>query len=193
MQRTFVALSLGEQARKAVSAQINRLRPLSKAITWTPPSNLHVTLCFLGDQTEQQLLEVMLALQEAVDGVSGFTMGLRGLGAFPGFEHPRTIWVGVSAGAPEARHLQARVSEALARRGTPVETRAWQAHVTIGRVPTQKRWRREGMADIRSGLIRGGATTFGNTHVTSIELMRSDLLRSGARYTAIASVPLASE
>jgi RNA 2',3'-cyclic 3'-phosphodiesterase len=193
MPRAFIALALGEQSRKAVAAQINRLRPLSKAVTWTPPANLHLTLRFLGDQSDEQLSEVLLALQEAADGVSGFTMGLRGLGAFPGLEHPRTIWVGVSAGAPEVRELQARVSEALARRGTPADSRAWQAHVTIGRVPVQKRWRREGMADIRSGLIRGGATTFGSTHVTSIEVMRSDLRPAGARYTPIASVPLASE
>ena len=193
MPRAFVALALGEQSRKAVAAQINRLRPLSKAVTWTPPANLHLTLRFLGDQTDEQLSEVLLALQEAADGVPGFTMGLRGLGAFPGFEHPRTIWVGVSAGAPEVRDLQARVSEALERRGTAAEPRAWQAHVTIGRVPVQKRWRREGMADIRSGLIRGGATTFGSTHVTSIEVMRSDLRPSGPRYTPIASVPLGSE
>jgi len=193
MPRAFIALALGEQSRKAVAAQINRLRPLSKAVTWTPPANLHLTLRFLGDQTDEQLSEVLLALQEAADGVSGFTMGLRGLGAFPGLEHPRTIWVGVSAGGPEVRELQARVSEALARRGTPADSRAWQAHVTIGRVPVQKRWRREGLADIRSGLIRGGATTFGNTHVTSIEVMRSDLRPSGPRYTPIASIPLASE
>lgn len=193
MQRTFVALSLGEQVRKSVAAQITRLRSLSKAVTWTPPDNLHVTLCFLGDQTEHQLLEVMQGLQEAAEGVSGFTMGLRGLGAFPGIEHPRTIWVGISVGASDLRYLQARVAEALARRGMPMEPRVWQAHVTIGRIPAQKRWRREGMADLRAGLIRGSATTFGNTHVTSIDLMRSDLLRSGARYTAIASVPLATE
>lgn len=193
MLRAFVALSLGEQARKAVAAQIARLRPLSKAITWTPPNNLHLTLCFLGDQTEEQLCEVTLALREAAEGVPGFPLGLRGLGAFPGLEHPRTIWVGISAGASEVRDLQARVTEALARRGTPIEPRVWQAHVTIGRIPVQNRWRREGMSDIRSGLIRSRAATFGTTHVTSIELMRSDLRPSGPRYTAIASVPLAAE
>jgi RNA 2',3'-cyclic 3'-phosphodiesterase len=193
MPRAFVAVLLGERSRKAVAAQIDRLRPLSKGITWVPPNNLHVTLRFLGDQTEQQLIEAMAALQEAAEGVTGFTLGLRGLGAFPGLENPRAIWVGVSDGAPEVKHLQARVAEALARRGTPIEPRVWQAHVTIGRVPAQKRWRPEGMAEIRSGVIRGGATTFGNSPVTSIELMRSDLFPSGARYTGICSVPLSSE
>jgi 2'-5' RNA ligase len=191
MPRAFVALLLSEQARKAVGAQITRLRPLSKAVTWVPPNNLHVTLRFLGDQTEEQLHDILPALEEAAEGVSAFTIRLKGLGAFPGLEHPQTIWVGVSDGG-EVRYLQSRVAEALERRGVPLEGRAWQAHVTIGRIPPRKRWRRDGMAEVRSGLIRGGATVFGNTTVTSIELMRSDLFPSGARYTGIASVPLSA-
>jgi 2'-5' RNA ligase len=193
MPRAFVAVLLSEQSRRAVTAQINRLRPLSKAVTWVPPGNLHITLRFLGDQTEEQLAEVTAALQEAAEGVSPFTLRLRGLGAFPGVENPRTIWIGVSDGAPEVKHLQARVSEALDRRGVPSEPGVWRAHVTIGRIPTHKRWRREGIAEIRSGLIRGGATTFGSSSITSIDLMRSDLLPSGARYSGICSVPLSPE
>ena len=189
MPRTFVAILLGEQARKNVAAQITRLRPLSKAVTWVPPSSLHVTLSFLGDQTEEQLNVIMPALEEAVEGVSGFTMGLRGLGAFPGLEHPRTIWVGVADGG-EVRYLQSRVAEALERLGISGDGRAWHPHVTIGRIPPNRRWRRDGMAEVRSGLIRAAATVFGNSHVSSIELMRSDLFPSGARYTGIASVPL---
>jgi len=193
MPRAFVAVVLGDAAKKALASQINRLRPLTKAVTWVPPANLHVTLRFLGDQTEKQLLDVMVALQEAADGVSTFSMKLRGLGAFPGLEHPRTIWVGISDGLAELKHLQARVAEALARRGTPEEPGIWQAHITIGRIPAQRRWRREGLAEVRSGLIRAGATTFGKTSVGSIELLRSDLSATGARYTGIASVPLSSE
>jgi 2'-5' RNA ligase len=190
MPRTFVALLLSEQAKRAVAAQINRLRQLSKAVTWVPPANLHLTLRFLGEQEEEQVPELVAALQEAAQEVNPFTMGLRGLGAFPGLEHPTTIWVGVSTGAPEVKYLQIRVGEALARRGVPFEHRAWQAHVTIGRIPPQKRWQRAGLADLRSGLIRGAAATLANTYVTSMELMRSDLLASGARYTPIESVPL---
>jgi RNA 2',3'-cyclic 3'-phosphodiesterase len=189
MPRVFVALLLGEQVRKNVAAQITRLRTLSKAVTWVTPGNLHVTLSFLGDQTEEQVRDIVPALEEAAEGVSGFTMGLRGLGAFPGLEHPRTIWVGVSDSG-EVRYLQSRVAQALERRGIFFESRAWKPHVTIGRIPPQRRWRRDGMAEMRSGLIRGGAMVFGNSQVRSIELMRSDLFASGARYTGIASVPL---
>lgn len=193
MPRAFVAVLLDEAIRRSVATQIDRLRPLSKVVSWVPPHNLHLTLRFLGDQTEAQLAEVVPALEEAASGVPTFTLSLRGLGAFPGLEHPRTLWVGVSEGGPEVQRLQARVAESLERRGVPIEVRAWQAHVTIGRISDDKRWRREGMAELRSAVIRGSATALGTMHVNSIALMRSDLYTSGARYTGIASMPLSSE
>jgi RNA 2',3'-cyclic 3'-phosphodiesterase len=193
MPRAFVAVLLDEPTKRAVSAQIERLRPLSKAVAWVPAHNLHLTLRFLGDQTEEQLAELVPALEEAASGVPAFTLSLRGLGAFPGLEHPRSLWVGVSDGAQEVLRLQTRVAEALERRGTPIEARAWQAHVTIGRVADEKRWRREGVAELRAALVRGAATPFGTMPVNSIALMRSDLYTSGARYTGIASVALSSE
>ena len=102
------------------------------------------------------------ALEEAAAGVPTFTLGLKGLGAFPGLDHPRTLWVGVSEGVQEVQRLQARVAEALERRGTPIEPRAWQAHVTIGRVTDEKRWRREGMPELRSAVMRGATAPFGS-------------------------------
>jgi RNA 2',3'-cyclic 3'-phosphodiesterase len=193
MPRAFVAVLLDESTKRAVSAQIERLRPLSKAVAWVPAHNLHLTLRFLGDQTEEQLAELVPALEEAASGVPAFTLSLKGLGAFPGLEHPRSLWVGVSDGAQEVLRLQTRVAEALERRGTPIEARAWQAHVTIGRVADEKRWRREGVAELRAALVRGAATPFGTMPVNSIALMRSDLYTSGARYTGITSVALSSE
>jgi RNA 2',3'-cyclic 3'-phosphodiesterase len=191
--RAFVAVLLDEQTRRTVGAQIDRLRPLSKAVAWVPPHNLHLTLRFLGDQTEEQLAKVVPALEEAASGVPTFTLSLKGLGAFPGLDHPRALWVGVSDGVPEVQRLQARVAEALERRGVPIEARAWQAHVTIGRVTDEKRWRGEGMPELRSAVMLGATAPFGSMFVASIALMRSDLYTSGARYTGIASVPLSSE
>jgi 2'-5' RNA ligase len=154
------------------------------------PHNLHVTLRFLGDQTEEQLADIVPALEEAVRGVAPFTMGLRGLGAFPGLEHPRTLWVGIADGSREVRDLQARVARTLETRGFPLEARTWQAHVTIGRIVDERRSRREGMAETRASLTRGATLSFGTMSVEAISLMRSDLFPSGARYTGIAAVAL---
>jgi len=193
MPRAFVAVLLDDKTRRAIAAQIDRLYALSTVVTWVPSPNLHLTLRFLGDQTEEQLAQAVPALEEAASEVPSFTLSLKGLGAFPGLARPRTLWVGVSGGVQDVRRLQARVAEALERRGVPVEARAWQAHVTIGRVADERRGRREGMPELRSAVRRGAAAPFGAMLVASIALMRSDVYTSGARYTALTSVPLAAE
>jgi len=190
MPRAFVAVLLDEPTRRAVSAEIDRLRRLSRAVAWVPARNLHLTLRFLGDQTEEQLAGVLPALAEAASGISSFTLGFKGLGVFPTLDRPRTLWVGVSEGATEVQELQARVAASLERRGMPIEARAWLAHLTIGRVTDGTRGRPEGLPELRSAVMRGATTSFGRMLVDSMALMRSDLYSSGARYTSIASVTL---
>ena len=58
MTRAFVALLVDDAIRASVGAEIERLRPLSRAVAWVPAANLHVTLKFLGERSDEQLAEV---------------------------------------------------------------------------------------------------------------------------------------
>ncbi|HLF50368.1 MAG TPA: 2'-5' RNA ligase family protein, partial [Methylomirabilota bacterium] len=98
---------------------------------------------------------------------------------------PRIIWVGVAQGALEARALQSRVAAALGDRGFLPENRPWHAHLTIGRVFDERRWRRETRPGLREAITRLGSAGFGEVPVASIALMRSDLHPSGAHYSAL--------
>jgi len=64
MTRAFIAVCLDEPTRAAVAAEIERLRPLSRAVAWVPSPNLHLTLKFLGDQSDARLAEALLGLEE---------------------------------------------------------------------------------------------------------------------------------
>jgi len=181
--RAFVAVVLDEGVRSAVAATIERLRPLGSAVAWVPPRNLHVTLHFLGDQSEERLAEAEAALADAAAGSAPLDVTFHGIGAFPGLERPRILWVGLAHGALEVRRLQARVTDALAVRGFGKEERAWHPHLTIGRVHDERRWRRETGPPLRSALAQAATTTFGTQRVAEVALMRSELSPSGARYT----------
>ncbi len=190
MPRVFVALLLDEGVRAAVAAEIEQLRPLSRAVAWVPPRNLHLTLRFLGEQGEPAVGEARSALSEAAAGSQPFTLALHGLGGFPGLERPRILWIGVAGGALEARELHARVDEALGRRGFPREERPWHPHLTIGRVFDERRWRREATLELRQAVIRAGSRPVASVPVGAVSLMRSDLSPAGARYSELASVAL---
>ena len=183
MIRAFVAVVLDEGVRSAVAAAIERFRPLGSAVAWVPPRNLHVTLHFLGDQSEERLAEAEAALADAAAGSAPLDVTFHGIGAFPGLERPRILWVGLAHGALEVRRLQARVTDALAVRGFGKEERAWHPHLTIGRVHDERRWRRETGPPLRSALAQAATTTFGTQRVAEVALMRSELSPAGARYT----------
>ena len=183
MIRAFVAVVLDEGVRSAVAAAIERFRPLGSAVAWVPPRNLHVTLHFLGDQSEERLADAEAALADAAAGSAPLDVTFHGIGAFPGLERPRILWVGLAHGALEVRRLQARVTDALAVRGFGKEERAWHPHLTIGRVHDERRWRRETGPPLRSALAQAATTTFGTQRVAEVALMRSELSPAGARYT----------
>ena len=183
MIRAFVAVVLDEGVRSAVAATVERLRPLGSAVAWVPPRNLHVTLHFLGDQSEERLADAEAALADAAAGSAPLDVTFHGIGAFPGLERPRILWVGLAHGALEVRRLQARVTDALAVRGFGKEERAWHPHLTIGRVHDERRWRRETGPPLRSALAQAATTTFGTQRVAEVALMRSELSPAGARYT----------
>ncbi len=190
MARAFLALLLSEDTRAAVGAEIERLRPFSRAVAWVPPPNLHFTLKFLGEQSETRLREVMEALADARVDAAPFALALHGLGAFPGMQRPRILWVGVAEGALAARALQAAVERALDHRGFARESRPWHPHLTIGRVFDEGRWRREAGPPLRGAVAEAARRSFGTVPVTRIVLMRSDLSPRGARYSELDSIEL---
>ena len=190
MTRTFAALLLDEGLRASVGAEIERLRPLSRAVAWVPAANLHLTLRFLGELSDVQIGLVEAALVEAAAVTAPFALTLHGLGAFPGLERPRILWVGIADGALRAREVQARVETALERRGIPRERQAWHPHLTIGRVFDERAWRREAGLPLRQALAAAARRSFGILEVSRIALMRSDLSPQGARYRELASAEL---
>ena len=183
MIRSFVAILLPDDVREAVAAATERLRPLCGAVAWVPPQNLHVTLQFLGGQSEEGLVAAEAALADAAARSGPIEVTLHGIGAFPGLERPRILWIGLAQGALEARALQARVADALAGQRFPREDRPWHPHLTIGRVFDERRWRREAGPPLRRAIAQAATTSFGTLRVAEVALMRSDLSPAGARYT----------
>jgi 2'-5' RNA ligase len=104
--RAFVAVGLDEETRTAIGAAIEQLRPLGKAVAWVPAENLHLTLKFLGEQTDERLAEATRGIEDAAAATPRFTVSLHGLGGFPGMERPRIVWIGAAEALRFARQSQ---------------------------------------------------------------------------------------
>ena len=132
--RTFIAVEIDAAVRNRAEELTAALRAARADVKWVEANNLHLTLKFLGDVPAEQIPEVSAAVAGAVAGRQPLELEIRGAGAFPNANRPRTVWLGGGSGQQELAAVQERIDAALEELGFRREDRAFQVHLTIGRV-----------------------------------------------------------
>jgi 2'-5' RNA ligase len=129
--RTFLAIPLDRATLSRIESIQKRLQPTLPEIRWTDRNNLHLTLHFFGDITEESLEKSAKIMVSVGSLFIPFTLTLTEIGAFPSTDRARVVWIGVkSAKLGELHHaLQTKLRAA----GTPIECRPFRPHITIGR------------------------------------------------------------
>lgn len=183
--RVFVAIGLPTTIRADIAAALEPLRRSTSAVRWVQPESLHLTLQFLGYADDGRMDELSAALGPAAARSAPFAMQLEGFGGFPQIRRAHVFWIGIQP-SEALGTLQRSVQEALAERGFEPEARGFHPHVTVARAG------RDAKRTDLSGLAHEAESFTYRAHVDvrSIELMRSDLRRSGAVYTAVHSFHL---
>jgi 2'-5' RNA ligase len=189
--RSFVAIELSDQAREALAELQGNLKAQvpPKAVRWTRPESIHLTLQFLGDVAPDKVEAIAEALREVGAGQAPFTFQLKELGVFPNAGRPRVMWVGVAEPSGALVALQKGVTQALEPLGFEPEKRPYSPHLTIGRA--DRRAGRQDLAEVGELVTRSEVGILGQVHVERMVLMKSDLQPGGAVYTPLAVIPLA--
>lgn len=103
-------------------------------VRWVDSLQLHITLAFLGEISEELLERVCNAVQGIACATQPFTIAIFGTGAFPGHKNPRVLWCGCRGDLQAVETLQKNIQTALKRLGLPFEERPFTPHITLGRV-----------------------------------------------------------
>ncbi len=170
--RTFVALEIPDNVRSQMYS-IGEKIPGRMALV--PKDNIHITLQFLGDIGEAQVL----AAARALDSVSqsSFPVLLRGLSYFGG-RNMHTIFAKVFDNARTSLLYNA-VGKALSDCGIGYAAqRDYTPHATIARVKAQA-------PDTREFISQNAEHAFGEFIAQSICLKKSVLSSSGALYATL--------
>src|SRR5262245_48586904 len=78
--RTFIAVDAVDAVQVAALQAIDRLRSATESVKWVEPDNLHWTMQFLGDLTDQEMAEVCLRTTRAAARHESFELAARGVG-----------------------------------------------------------------------------------------------------------------
>ena len=162
--RLFVGLKPSDECRKALSDVQENLRAAGVTARFYEPSNLHMTLAFIGEWPEN-----ISAILPRVE--QPFSVILSKTGVFP---KARVLWAGAEHSQALDRLAQ-RVRENLAEQGIPFDPKPFVPHITLGRRPFIP----EGM-DLAGIEIPSAAMP-----VTDVYLYRSESGENGMVYTVI--------
>lgn len=132
--RAFYAINLNDETRTTAQRVIEELKSLewSQFVRWTPVDNLHITLRFLGNVTEQQLAQMNEDLAEKLKQFEPFSILFKEPRLFPHFRKPKVVAMLVPHNDSLTRLADIFEASAIAA-GLEPQSRQFKAHLTLGR------------------------------------------------------------
>lgn len=193
--RLFVALDIDDKIRDRIARFHDGVSGFAPDARWVRSESLHVTLKFIGEQSEAETDTIKRAL--ATVAVETFEMRFCGYGFFPTARAPRVFWIGINGGS-KLTSLAAHVDETLARLDIPKEEHAFNAHLTLARAAGGSGAPRRQKMDapnrsfqhLQEKLAALPEPEFGTMTPREFFLYQSELLPGGSRYTKLASFKL---
>ncbi len=185
--RSFIAAPLSQEVRSALAEMQAHLRAFGADVKWTAVPSIHLTLKFLGEVDPAIVPQLATSLREAAGSERPFSLHFRGLGVFPDFRNPRVVWCGLDGDLSLLAALQSRVELACVGAGLAPEVRAFQPHLTLGRVRGKSNLQR--LVDY----IKIAPVSECGFEVGEFHIYQSVLKPQGAIYTVLETILLRTE
>lgn len=184
MPRSFVAIDSNEKIRNCLVKIQKSLERTGADLKLVEPENIHLTLKFLGNVSENRL-ELVKEKIRNIEKIDSFELQVNGLGVFPRPSFIRVIWAGVSKGGDKTVDLRKKLDKKLAEIDFEPEDKDFTPHFTIARMKSGR-----AKDEVLSQIEENSDTNFGSVIVKKVKLKKSELTSEGPIYTTLESVEL---
>lgn len=177
--RSFIAISIPKTMANALGDAAAKMayQDKSNAVRWADQANYHVTLAFLGEQTERDLESLAERLDDQLP-TNSFEMAISHISPFP--ESKPKLIAAMLAKSFELSELHERVISSVSSCGLHFDKRRFNPHITLGRFRHSK--------NAYAGVISSAFTMA--SEVGEVVLYESVLTPSGAEYEPLYRFPL---
>jgi 2''-5'' RNA ligase len=139
--RTFFALPVPDRVARPLSDCADTLYLYDRGLDahWVDSANYHLTLCFTGEVTLDQVTELERSCRERLPHQRGFSLQLERLAYFK--VNARLAILAALVGESEPlRALHRQLVEIARETGVRYDTRAFKPHITLARLPASNRF-----------------------------------------------------
>ncbi len=190
--RCFIAVDIDEAVRTNIARFQDELRDRitapgqkpPKGIKWVNPELMHLTLKFLGEVLDSEIMRVCETVERISAGHRSFDLEIIGAGVFG--RPASVVWAGIVETQP-LMDLQTEIDRALTEQGFAEDNRKYTPHLTLCRVKNRKAGRE--LAEAVKGLNNRALGFFG---VDSVNIYKSELTKHGPLYTLVSKSTLKS-
>jgi 2'-5' RNA ligase len=177
VMRAFVAVEISnKEIINSITKFQSEINIKAKSVE---PQNLHFTLQFLGEVSEEISLKIKQALKTIK--FSTFKVNFKGIGAFPKMKFPRVIWIGTDdVGGNALVDLAKKVENVLSPLGFNSD-KPFKSHITIFRIKNK-------IGDISRELEKFETFEFGSQEISNIKLKQSVLTPQGPLYSDLEEI-----
>jgi 2'-5' RNA ligase len=185
MQRIFIAINLPGEIKDNLESY--KLKFAELPCRWVKKENFHITLSFLGNLSNEEVLEVIDTTKKIAEKNQPFSVKLNHVGLGPTIKNPRFLWV-TGEKSPELYKIQKELNASLFGLSSYLDKerdREYIPHITLGRI-RQFEFRRLNPEDLPV-LEEDISLIF---KVSSIDVMSSVLKKGGSEYSILESCRL---
>ncbi|MDD4875695.1 MAG: RNA 2',3'-cyclic phosphodiesterase [Dehalococcoidales bacterium] len=187
--RSFIAIELPNELKQQLTQLQTHLKMNTQSqVKWVDPYSIHLTLKFLGNITISVINDITKVMEKAIVGIPPFYLEVKDLGVFPNYKRAQIAWIGIAGDLDKLNYIQKQIVSNLIPLGFVTEQRPFTPHLTLARM--------------RNHISSNERQSFGQLiastkyqldfiiKVNTINLMKSQLTRTGAIYSLISSASL---
>ncbi len=183
--RVFLAFDISDEVKENAVNSIKRLKRSGGNVRWVKPENMHFTIKFFGEITEDEVENIDRVIKEHLKNFNKFKVKVSGINTFPPLpKNPRVVWAGIEY-FEELERIHKVLIPAFQKIGFPEEYREFKPHLTLGRVKNTN-----GISGLKKAIEKNQNQFFGEFEIKTLILYKSKLTPEGPIYTVIHSYNL---
>ena len=134
--RLFIGIDLDSKIKEELSKIIENLKKIKLDAKWVKKENLHLSLKFLGEVSEDKLEKIKEIILKVSKNLNPIEISTQNFGFFPNQNYPRVFFIGTDK-EEELKKVASSLEDELEKIGFEKEDR-FKSHITLARFRSLK-------------------------------------------------------